>query len=58
MAVLLVSSELDEIIALSDRIVVMYQGSIFWEVDGKDATAKLGLLMAEVKSTLSEGLDG
>ena len=57
-AVLLVSSELDEILALSDRIVVMYRGSIIGEVDGKDATRQqLGLLMAGVKSTLSEGLD-
>ena len=57
-AVLLVSSELDEILALSDRIVVMYRGSIIGEVDGKDATRQqLGLLMAGVKSTLTEGLD-
>ena len=57
-AVVLVSSELDEILALSDRIVVMYRGSIIGEVDGKGATRQhLGLLMAGVKSTLSEGLD-
>ena len=57
-AVVLVSSELDEILALSDRIVVMYRGSIIGEVDGKGATCQhLGLLMAGVKSTLSEGLD-
>jgi simple sugar transport system ATP-binding protein len=49
-AVLLVSSELDEIMALSDRIVVMYRGSIFGEVSSKDATRqKLGLLMAGVQ---------
>ena len=57
-AVLLVSSELDEILALSDRIVVMYRGSIIGELNGKDATRQqLGLLMAGVKSTLTEGLD-
>ena len=51
-AVLLVSSELDEILALSDRIVVMYRGSIIGEVDGKEATRqKLGLLMAGVKNS-------
>ena len=49
-AVLLVSSELDEILALSDRIVVMYRGSIIGEVDGNKATRQqLGLLMAGVK---------
>ena len=48
--------ELDEILALSDRIVVMYE-AIIGEVNGKDATRQqLGLLMAGVKSTLSEGL--
>ena len=53
-AVLLVSSELDEILALSDRIVVMYRGSIIGEVEGKKATRQqLGLLMAGIKSTLS-----
>ena len=51
-AVLLVSSELDEILALSDRIVVMYRGSIIGEVDGKDATRQqLGLLMVGVRET-------
>ena len=53
-AVLLVSSELDEILALSDRIVVMYRGSIIGEVEGNKATRQqLGLLMAGIKSTLS-----
>ncbi len=52
-AVLLVSSELDEILALSDRIVVMYRGSIIGEVEGNKATRQqLGLLMAGIKSTL------
>jgi len=50
--VLLVSSELDEILALSDRIVVMYRGSIIGEVNGKEATRQqLGLLMAGVKNS-------
>ena len=50
-AVLLISSELDEIMALSDRIVVMYRGSIIGEVLNKETTRqKLGLLMAGVKS--------
>ncbi len=48
-AVLLVSAELDEIMALSDRIAVMYRGKIVATVDAKAATREqLGLLMAGV----------
>ncbi|MGC9358099.1 MAG: ABC transporter ATP-binding protein [Anaerolineae bacterium] len=48
-AVLLVSAELDEILALSDRIVVMYKGEIIGEVEASEATREqLGLLMAGV----------
>lgn len=46
-AVLLISAELDEILALSDRIAVMYKGRIIETMDAKDASReKLGLLMA------------
>lgn len=45
--ILLVSSELSEVLALSDRIVVMYEGKIAGELDRKDATEeKLSVLMA------------
>jgi general nucleoside transport system ATP-binding protein len=45
--VLLISSELDEIMSLADRIAVMYQGQIVGILDRKDATRdKVGLLMA------------
>ena len=37
-AILLVSVELDEIMSLSDRIIVMNQGSIVGETNGADAT--------------------
>ncbi len=48
-AVLLVSSELDEIMALSDRIAVMYEGEIIGIVPRERATREgLGLLMAGV----------
>jgi simple sugar transport system ATP-binding protein len=48
-AVLLVSTELDEILALSDRIAVMYRGKIVAVVDRRQATKEyLGLLMAGV----------
>jgi general nucleoside transport system ATP-binding protein len=46
-AVLLVSSELDEIMALADRIAVMYRGQIAGVLDRKGATRDaIGLLMA------------
>lgn len=50
-AVLLVSSELDEILQLSDRIAVMYRGKIIDIVDAKDAKKeRIGLLMAGVSA--------
>ena len=46
-AVLLVSVELDEIMALADRILVMFEGRIVGEVTGAEADARtLGLMMA------------
>lgn len=45
-AVLLVSAELSEVMSLSDRILVMYEGRIAGEVPGGAATEQqLGLLM-------------
>ena len=37
-AILLVSVELDEIMSLSDRIIVMNQGTIVGETNSSDAT--------------------
>ena len=49
-AVLVVSVELDEIMGLSDRILVMAGGSIVGEVSGAGATEEaIGLLMAGVQ---------
>ncbi len=49
-AILLISSELDEIMALSDRIAVMYEGQIIDILPAEQATReKLGLLMAGVR---------
>jgi len=49
-AVLLVSSELDEILALSDRVAVMYHGQIMDIVPIQKATKEyLGLLMAGIQ---------
>lgn len=48
-AVLLVSSELDEILSLSDRVAVMYHGKILDVLNIEDATREeIGLLMAGV----------
>jgi simple sugar transport system ATP-binding protein len=48
--VLLVSSELDEILSLSDRIAVMYAGEILAVMPASEATKeRLGLLMAGVR---------
>ena len=48
-AILLVSVELDEVLSLSDRILVMFDGNIVGERINKDVTDReLGLLMAGV----------
>ena len=49
-AVLLVSLELDEVMTVSDRILVMYEGQIVGELDPKSTTVEeLGLYMAGAK---------
>ena len=49
-ALLLVSVELDEILGLADRILVMFDGEIVAEVAAADASEqRLGLMMAGVK---------
>jgi ABC-type uncharacterized transport system ATPase subunit len=50
-AVLLISEELDELLNLSDRIAVIYEGEILKVLPAKEATkTQLGLLMAGVQS--------
>jgi len=49
-AILLISTELDEVIQLSDRIAVMYRGKILDIVNAEDSSKEmLGLLMAGIK---------
>jgi simple sugar transport system ATP-binding protein len=46
-AVLLISEDLDEVLALSDRIAVLYSGQIIGTIPAAAATAeRLGLMMA------------
>ena len=48
-AILLISAELDEILGLADRILVMFQGRILGEMDAADVDQRrIGLLMAGV----------
>ena len=55
-AVLLVSLELEEVMNLSDRILVMYEGEIVGELDPKKTTVEeLGLYMAGAKKQQKEG---
>ena len=49
-AIILVSVELDEIMSLSDKIVVMNNGQIVGQVLGKNANEReIGMLMAGIK---------
>lgn len=49
-AILLISEDLDEIRTLSDRIAIMYEGSIIGVVDRGQATVEqIGLMMAGIK---------
>jgi general nucleoside transport system ATP-binding protein len=53
-AILIVSTELDEVLALSDRILVMYRGAIVAETTPEQTSAsEMGLFMAGAKSGAS-----
>jgi simple sugar transport system ATP-binding protein len=55
-AVLLVSLELEEVMNVSDRILVMYEGEIVGELDPKKTTVQeLGLYMAGAKRDDGKG---
>lgn len=54
-AILLISEDLDEIIALADRILVMYEGSIIGELARDEIDIeRIGLMMAGIQPTSSE----
>jgi simple sugar transport system ATP-binding protein len=52
-AVLLVSGDLDELLALSDRLVVLYEGRVAGRLDGGDVAdrARVGRMMAGAEGT-------
>ena len=55
-AVLLVSLELDEVMNISDRILVIYEGKIVGELNPKNTTVQeLGLYMSGAKQDTSKG---
>jgi simple sugar transport system ATP-binding protein len=55
MAVLLISTELEEILSLSDRIAVMYEGEIVGLAEATGVTVEeLGLMMAGARKCLPE----
>jgi simple sugar transport system ATP-binding protein len=54
-AVLLISEDLEEILSLSDRIAVMFEGRIVGILNAKNATEEeLGLLMSGAKEMINE----
>ncbi|MDD3126691.1 MAG: ATP-binding cassette domain-containing protein, partial [Candidatus Izemoplasmatales bacterium] len=54
-AILVISLELDEVMNISDRILVMHEGSIYAELDPKKTTiSEIGLYMSGSKRQTSE----
>ena len=52
---LLISTELEEVMSLSDRIGVIYEGQIVGEMAAENASEeKIGMLMAGAKSHTEE----
>jgi simple sugar transport system ATP-binding protein len=54
-AVLLVSSELDEVLALADQIAVMFRGGIVGIVPPTTSREQLGLMMAGIPEGNAQG---
>jgi len=56
-AILIVSEDLDEVISLSDRILVMYEGAVIGEAGPQTTTREaIGLMMAGVPASESSGV--
>ena len=50
-AIILISSEMEEVLGMSDRIIVMYEGAITGQVSGSEATQNLLMSYASNLST-------
>ena len=49
-AVLIISEDLDEVMTVSDRVLVMYEGTIIGSADPRTATREeIGMMMAGVR---------
>jgi len=58
-AILVVSEDLDEVLSLCDRILVMYEGEIISEVDPREGSREaLGLMMAGVREPRLDAATG
>jgi simple sugar transport system ATP-binding protein len=57
-AVLVVSSELDEVVGLADRIAVMYRGKILAIVSPDTPRSEIGLLMAGITGPTDSDVTG
>ena len=51
-AVVMISSELPEVLRISDRIIVMCEGRITGELDGADATEEEIMKLATQRETM------
>jgi simple sugar transport system ATP-binding protein len=49
-AVIIVSTELEEVMSLADRIAVIYRGRIVGELTGEVSRETIGLMMAGIQS--------
>jgi simple sugar transport system ATP-binding protein len=58
-AILLISEDLDEVLALSDRIATLYEGRIMGTVNAEEASAEqIGLMMGGTPSPLASRQEG
>jgi ABC-type uncharacterized transport system ATPase subunit len=56
-AVLIISYDLDEILALSDRVLVMYEGAIIGSADPRTASREeIGMMMAGIRPEAQAGV--
>ncbi len=58
MAILLISTDLDEVLAVSDRVLILFEGEIMGEIiPGKATIQEIGLMMAGSKMNSEGGVD-